>query len=184
MTDLRTSVISHTHSVIEHSDWPLDFCNHHTQMMWMHMQVHARIRLRSTEASAPQVLSLPDQVLQLVVSVCPGNLMIYRVKQLLIHAVHSSSLYIMYPGMFQPLVGFVVSWTGHCYITRTCTHTHTHTHTRILSHFDGTEGNRTCWHSSGPQTSEAPLNTSKCHKNWRNRNRGTHVMTVIGPHLF
>ena len=40
--------------------------------------------------------SCADQVLQLV-------------KQLLIHAVHSSSPYIMYPGMFQPLVGFVVS---------------------------------------------------------------------------
>ena len=30
-------------------------------MMWMHMQVHAHIRPRSTEASAPQVLSLLQQ---------------------------------------------------------------------------------------------------------------------------
>ena len=60
VTDLRTSVISHAHCIIEYSDWPSDFCNHHAQMMWMwmHMQVHARIRPRSTEASAPQVLSL------------------------------------------------------------------------------------------------------------------------------
>jgi len=27
-------------------------------------------------------------------------------------------------------------------------------------------------------------NTSKCHKNWRNRNRGIPVMTVTGLHLF
>ena len=47
MTNLRTSVISYTHCII----------NHHAQMMWMHMQVHARIRPRSTEASALKVLS-------------------------------------------------------------------------------------------------------------------------------
>ena len=45
----RTSVIGHAHCVIEHSDWPSDFCNHHAQMMWMHMQVHVRIRPRSTK---------------------------------------------------------------------------------------------------------------------------------------
>ena len=141
--------------------------------------------------------AVPGQVLQLVVSVCPGNLVIYRVKQLLIHAVHSSSPYIMYPGMFQPLVGFVVSWhwslLHHTYryartharaCTQKHTHTHTHTHTHILSHFDGTEYMGLGDTAVALKLQKLLWNTSKCHKNWRKGNSSTHVMTVIGLHLF
>ena len=83
--------------------------------------------------------------------------------------------------------------------THTCTHTHTHTdthmyaHTHIYAHTHTDTLSLTLMVQKVTGLVDTAMalklqkllwNTSKCHKNWRKGNRGTHVMTVIDLHLF
>ena len=68
---------------------------------------------------------------------------------------------------------------------------HTHTHTHMYAHTHTFSLTLMAQKVTGLVDKAVAFklqkllwNTSKCHKNWRKGNRGTHVMTVTGLHLF